>query len=137
MLSNTPTLTTEYDQMVCTVPLALKKRGGRKTAIVAPNGAEAPGAGVCNTVLVTAIARAFRWKRLLDEGKFVTICELAHATKQDSSYVMRIFRLTLLAPDIIEAILAGQEPSGLSLERLTKGAQRAWEAQRRVLGCIM
>jgi hypothetical protein len=133
-MSPKPTLSLADGQMVCTVPLALKKRGGRKTAILAPNSAEEPGCGSCNAVLVTAIARAFRWKRLLDEGKFTTISALAHATGQDASYVMRLLRLTLLAPDIIEAIIEGREPSGVSLERLTKTLPLGWGEQRRVLG---
>ncbi len=51
----------------------------------------------------------------------------------DRSYVSRIMRLTLLAPDIVAAIVDGREPSGLSLERLVKGMPVIWEEQREIL----
>ncbi len=72
--------------------------------------------------------------RLLESGQFRSMEELAHAVKLDSSYVGRILRLTLLAPDIIMAILEGREPSGLSLGKLMKTLPSDWVEQRAVLG---
>lgn len=83
--------------------------------------------------LLTALARAFDWQELLDSGRYASITELAEALGLDRSYVGRILRLTLLAPDIVEAIAQAREPSGLSLERLTKGVAVSWEEQR---GCL-
>jgi hypothetical protein len=57
--------------------------------------------------MLKALARAFRWRRLLETGAFGTIEELAEAEKINTSYVSRILRLTLLAPDIAEAIVCG------------------------------
>lgn len=79
-----------------------------------------------------AIARAHRWKALLAQGRFKTIAELAEAVGIYRGYVRRLLSLTLLAPDITEAILAGNEPSGLSLVRLTKGMPVRWNEQRHV-----
>ena len=79
--------------------------------------------------LAVAIARAYRWRDLLAQGRFKSISDLADAVGIDRSYVRRLLSLTLLAPDITEAILAGNEPSGLSLE-LTRGMPVRWDEQR-------
>ena len=125
----------EGHDLVIRVPMALKKRGGRKEIIV-PDGL--PGADVepqspAQEPLVTALARAFHWQELIDQGRYRSVTELAAALGVDRSYVGRILRLTLLAPDIIELIVAGREPSGLSLERLVKAMPVEWEEQRRGL----
>ena len=83
---------------------------------------------------MTALARAFHWQELIDSGRFASVTELAEALGVDRSYVGRVMRLALLAPDIVDAIVDGREPSGLSLERLVKGmaggvggaARRGW-----------
>jgi hypothetical protein len=56
---------------------------------------------------VKALARAFRYQRLLDEGRYASISEIA-AEKVDRGYLGTILRFTLLAPDIVEAILDGR-----------------------------
>ena len=84
--------------------------------------------------LITALARAFHWQELVDSGKYSSISDLADALGLDRSYVGRIMRLTLLAPDIVEAIVDGREPSGLSLERLVIGSPMGWAKQRRQFG---
>ncbi len=76
-----------------------------------------------------ALARAHRWRQLLEKGRFASIRELAAAVGVDNSYVARQLRLTLLAPDIVEAVLEGAEPSGLSLEKLY-AAPVGWDEQR-------
>lgn len=80
--------------------------------------------------LVIAIARAHRWQKLLDDGKFESVSDLAREIGLDVSFAARLLRLTLLAPDIIEAILMGEEPSGLSLTTLTKQLPVLWDGQR-------
>jgi hypothetical protein len=90
------------------VPMAWRRRGGRKV-IVAPPGSDdwAPSLKI-DSVLVKALARAHRWRRLLEEGRFGTLAELADAERISRSYVCRVLRLTLLAPDIVERILEGR-----------------------------
>ncbi len=83
--------------------------------------------------LVVALARAFRWQELLETGKVASIAALAKRLKVDRAYVSRISNLTLLAPDIVEAIMDGREPSGLSLARLNKPFPVLWEEQRKEL----
>ena len=94
-----------------TVPLMFRKRGGRKL-VVTPDGAPwAPRPRVDNA-MVKALARAFRWRKMLDEGVHATLEDLARAKGVAPSYVSRILRLTLLAPEIVEAILDGRQPAG-------------------------
>jgi hypothetical protein len=119
------------------IPMVLKVRGGRKEVIlpdaVMPNDSPARKSAVQET-LVIAVARAHRWKSLLESGRFSSIAALARAINMDNSYVARLLNLTLLAPDIVQAILEGHEPSGLSLEKLTKNLPLDWEEQRNTLG---
>ena len=123
--------------IVVNVPLTLKKRGGRKEVILPQAFAsDSPMRPSHQEALVIAIARAHRWQKLLDEGKFKSISDLAREIGLDPSFAARLLRLTLLAPDIVEAILMGNEPSGLSLTQLTKQLPMTWEEQRRELGMV-
>jgi len=112
------------------VPLTFRKRGGRKQ-VVMPEGADwgQPRPRVDNT-MVKAIARAHRWKRHMESGRFASVTELAEAEKINQSYLCRVLRLTLLAPDIVEAILDGRQPSNLQLDALLRPFPGEWMAQR-------
>jgi hypothetical protein len=116
------------------VPLVIHKRGGRKM-VLAPDGVPwaSPHAPRINSTLVKAVARAFRWRRLLESGRYSTIKEMAAAERMPESYVCRMLRLTLLAPNIVEAILDGRQPEGLTLPRLMQPFPAVWAEQRR--GC--
>jgi hypothetical protein len=110
------------------VPLAVRKRGGRKLAI-APTEAAAtvqfqPRVDV---TLVKALARAFRWRRMLEAGRYGDIKELAAAEKINPSYVSRVLRLTLLAPNLVEAVLDGRQPEGMTLPTLMEPFPAEWE----------
>ena len=108
------------------VPFRLVKRGGRKEMVM-PNGAEQarkPG-----TTLVKALARAFRWKRMLESEEFATIAELAEREGIAASYMTRVLRLTLLAPDIVEAILDGKQRPLVTLVRLMEPFPVEWNDQ--------
>ncbi|MEN6356690.1 MAG: hypothetical protein ABFD83_06345 [Armatimonadota bacterium] len=119
------------------VPLKLKKRCGRKEVILLQAFAgEAPMSQSHQEALVIALARAYRWQRLLDEGKFASISDLARKIGLDVSFAARLMRLTLLAPDIVEAILMGEEPCGLSLTMLEGKMPPSWESQRMELGIL-
>jgi hypothetical protein len=83
--------------------------------------------------MVKALARAFRLKRMLDDGRYASISEIAAAEKIDRGYVGSILRLTLLAPDIIDAILNGRQPDGLGLPKLLKPFPMAWADQHMTL----
>jgi hypothetical protein len=110
------------------VPLKPRRQGSRK-AIITPAGTLPMPARV-DITLVKALARAFRWRKLLETGVYGTIDELAGAEKINSSYVSRILRLTLLAPNIVEAILDGRQPDGLLLPVLMAAVPMQWERQK-------
>ena len=83
--------------------------------------------------MVKALARAFRWRKMLEEGVHATIEDLARAKGVNATYVSRVLRLTLLAPEIVEAILDGRQPAGLQLDDLLEGFPVDWEGQRLAL----
>jgi hypothetical protein len=108
------------------VPLAIRKRGGRKL-VVTPATGTSQGPSGADSTLIKALARAFRWRQLMESGRFATINELAATDKINSSYVSRVLRLTLLAPDLVEAILDGRQPEGMTLPRLMEPFPVEWE----------
>jgi hypothetical protein len=122
------------EALVVRIPMRFQRRGGRKR-IVAPDGSEiAPAAKPQpDGTLVKALARAWRWQRMLDDGVCATVSEVGDAENISKSYVSRILRLALLAPDIVEAILAGRTDQALMLEQLDRPLPASWEEQRRVL----
>jgi len=75
------------------------------------------------------LARGFRWRKLLETGDFATIEEIAEAENINSSYVSRVLRMTLLAPEIVEAILAGRQPEGLTMTRAMQPFRLEWTHQ--------
>jgi hypothetical protein len=124
----------EGDCLVVQVPLRMKRRAGRKEIIVPGGTASAsPEAARTNHSLVVTLARAHRWQQLLESGRYTTIGELARDVGVDNSHLARLLRLTILAPDLIEAILDGTEPDGLSLGKLYR-LPVGWNEQRQVLG---
>ena len=129
-------MTTASQSLTVRVPLAIRRRGGRKV-VVTPEGesvcASTPPRARVDSTLVKALARAHRWKRLLENGTYASISELAKAEKIDRGYLGRILQLTLLAPDIVEAILDGRQPTGLGLPTLMKPFPMIWSEQRLVL----
>ena len=113
------------------VPLSLHLRGGRKTVISpAPWSCEQTPKQKFDNAMVKAIARAHRWRDMLENGTYATIREIAVAEKINESYVGRVLRLTLLAPDIVEAILGGRQPAGLQLDGLMRRFPVEWTEQR-------
>jgi hypothetical protein len=80
--------------------------------------------------LVKALARAWRWQRQLDDGVYTSVSEIGDAENISKSYISRILRLALLAPDIIEAILAGRTERVIMLESLERPLPGSWEEQR-------
>ena len=107
---------------------------GRKV-IIAPDGGDAwaPAKPRPNDTLIRALARAHRWERMLEEGRCRSAAELAAAEGNTRSFVNRLLRLTLLAPDIVEPILDGRQAKGLQAVELTGRLPSAWEEQRQLL----
>jgi hypothetical protein len=116
------------------VPLTIRRRPGRKT-VVTPvrDGGETALPTRADPALVKALARAFRYQRLLDEGRYASISEMAAAERIERGYLGTLLRLNLLAPDIISAILDGQRPADLGLPRLLDAVPVDWSGQRQAL----
>jgi len=134
----TSTITRDGPCIVVHVPMKFKRRGGRKQIIVPGEGAESKSPKPpAQAPLIMAVVRGHIWRDLLEFGRAQTIAQIARANGVDGSYVSRMIDLTLLAPDIIRAIMEGIEPSGLSLAQLM-GTQMppTWDEQRRVLGFV-
>jgi hypothetical protein len=123
------------------VPMTVRRRGGRKQ-IIGPDGLplKVGGDGVQETrgdpVLVKALARAFRWRRLLEEGRYGSIRELAKAEGVDRNYIGRLLNLTLLAPEVVEAVLEGRQAFDAQAARAGTSFPDAWSAQRAWLASI-
>lgn len=113
------------------IPFTIRKRGGRKL-ILTPDGSVAPSTARArpDSALLKALARGFRWRKLLETGDFTTIEEIAAGEKINSSYVSRVLRMTLLAPEIVEAVLAGHQPPGLTVASAMKQFPVEWAHQR-------
>ena len=132
-MSRRATASADSQTITVHIPLTFRKRGGRKL-VVTPDGAEwAPRPRVDNA-MVKALARAFRWRKMLDEGAYGTIEDLAKAKGIAKTYVSGILRLTLLAPVIVEAILDGRQPAEMQLDDLLAGFPLEWEGQKRGRG---
>ena len=118
------------DTITVHVPFRVVKRGGRKEMHLPEGAAQLRRT---DSTLIKALARAYRWKRLLDAGSFATIEEIAAHERISASYLTRVMRLTLLAPEIIEAILDGRTPA-LGMDELLNPMTPVWSEQRALLG---
>jgi hypothetical protein len=113
------------------VPIAIRKRGGRKV-VLAPDGTLVTQKLFCqhaDNAMIKAIARAFRWREMLENGTHGTTKEVARAEAINESYVARVLRLTLLAPDLIEAIMQGRQSTRITLATLMRTFPVAWAVQ--------
>ena len=117
------------DTITIHVPFRLVKRGGRKEMILPPGAQTRRQA---DDSLIKALARAFRWKRMLDSGAFATIGDLAAKEGIAPSYMTRVMRMTLLAPAIVEAIVEGRQGPEVTLAGLMEPFEPEWEHQHQV-----
>ena len=119
------------------VPISIRRRGGRRL-VLAPDGTDITSASIhrhIDNAIIKAIARAFRWCEMLENGTHATIAEIADAEKINESYVGRVLRLTLLAPDIVEEILDGRHPGEMTLAFLMRPFAVKWPEQRKSNFC--
>jgi len=125
---------TEGSSEVTDIPMSFRPRGGR-TVIVLPDGSRGVvrrEATIDNT-MIKVIARGFRWQRLLYDGTYATIEDLAAAEKINPSYVSRILRLAYLSPVVVQAILDGKHPAWLTIRHLLEPLPTDWKQQEKKL----
>lgn len=135
-MTATATISTDGSRLTVRLPLAIRRRGGRK-AIVAPQGtAIHPPRPQVDSTLVKAIARAYRWQRLLEEGAYASMRDLAAAEKISPTYISRLLRLTLLSPEIVEAVLDGRH-TVVPAQDLLQSFPDGWESQKLTMNATL
>ena len=127
-----PILSDDRQTLTVRVPLRTRQRVGRKK-VVTPDGTPWAPKPRVDSAMVKALARAFRWRKMLDTGVYASLDDLAAEKGIAPSYVSRILRLTLLAPDVVEAVLDGRQPAELQLDDLLVAFPLEWESQKRRL----
>jgi hypothetical protein len=126
-----PNVMEEGRTVTVRVPISIRKRGGRRL-VLAPDGSDISSAPITRHIdnaMVKAVARAFRWREMLECGEYATICEIANAEQINESYVGRVLRLTLIAPDLVEAILNGRQSTEIQLDKLMRQFPVEWRTQ--------
>lgn len=108
------------------VPLAIRRRPGRKTIVTPTGEIVAPAQTRADPALLKALARAFRWQKMLDEGRYGSISEMAQAEKIERGYLGKVLQLTLLAPAQVQAIVDGRQGADISLPALMDGVLPVW-----------
>ncbi len=119
------------------IPLKLHRRNGRKHVIVPTEAAKTRHSVSLKEITpsILAVARAFRWRNQVESGEATSYAALAQRLGLSATYLARVIRLTLLAPDIVEAILDGQEPAGFSLDAIYRADfPGVWPEQRKLFG---
>lgn len=119
-------------QRVTVVPLTIRRRHNRKLLTPPPGEHSALGTGNLDAPMIKTLGKAFYWQRLLQEGQYESGNELARALKLEPGWVAEVLRMTLLAPDIVEAILEGRQPRHLNLQTLRgriESLPREWAQQ--------
>ena len=121
-------------KLTTVIPVRMKRHGGRKVVIPAPETREAE-APEHHEPILNALARAYHWQRLLDEGRMTSGVVIAQQEGLNQSSVNELLRLTLLSPQIVRALLAGRQPKTLTLRWLKNHELPAdLEAQGEVFG---
>lgn len=126
-------LSADRKTLTVSIPYACQKhRSGKQ--IVTTDGLEWAPSSRVDSALVQAVVRAHRWRELLETGQYGTAADLAKAERVNDSYLSRVLRLTLLAPDILEGILNGRQARSMELKTLMQRLPLFWEQQRKLLG---
>jgi hypothetical protein len=132
-----PKITRDGKTITVRVPIAIRKRGGRKV-VLAPDVMQhdpiTPRCQHADDAMVKALARAFRWREMLEAGTYSTIKEIAQRECINESYIARVLRLTLLSPRIVEAIISGRSPAAVTLATLMASFPAEWGCQETAFG---
>jgi hypothetical protein len=129
-MSGNTQLSADGTTLAVRVPMTVARRGGRKVIVAPDEGGLPQSRSQVDNTLVKALARAFRWRKLIETGVYGTIAELASAEKVNPSYVSRTLRLTLLAPEVVESALDHRLPHPLSIASVIRPLPTQWDLQR-------
>jgi hypothetical protein len=115
------------------VPLAIRRRPGRKIVVTPMTEGVAPVITRADPAQVKALARAFRYQRMVDQSRSASISEMAAAEQIERGYLGSLLRLTLLAPNIVETLLDGRASSSIGLSAMIGPLPEVWLKQRESL----
>jgi hypothetical protein len=130
-MTDKPMVIGDGETVTVRVPISFRRRGGRKL-VLAPDGANSAGRLLhrhIDSAMVKAVARAFGWRHMLESQEYATIREIAAAERINESYVGRVLRLTLLNPEMVEAIVYGRHPAEVTLPALMRPFSVIWQEQ--------
>jgi hypothetical protein len=122
---------TDQTTITVHVPMTFTVRGGRKTIL--SDAVPAPPQPRIDNALLKALARAHRWRRMIESGEYGSITDLAKAEDVNQSYACRILRLSMLAPSIVTTILNGRQDSDVMLKQVMKPLPVRWDEQTATL----
>jgi len=113
------------------IPFAVKRRGGRKL-ILSPDGDNPvfEAKPRQDNSLLKVLVRAYKWRERYDDGKYKSLDALAEKLDVNKSYLARVMRVNLLAPDIKESILNGTQPRTMTVTDVLKPFPESWQEQR-------
>lgn len=126
-----PEVSTDGRTVTVRVPISVRRRGGRKV-VLAPDGTSGRWTTTrrrIDNAMIKAVARAYRWREMLENGSYASIAEIATAEQINESYLGRVLRLTLLAPELVESILNGSQPAEINLDVLMHPFPIEWDEQ--------
>jgi hypothetical protein len=133
VVTGKPTVRREGETVIVSVPIKVYRLNGRQMILAEGSRAEeAKAPKALNIPLITSIAKAWLWQDQLESGQYKSIDEIAAANNVDRTHVSRILQLTSLSPTIVEQILEGKEPEGMSLRQLRKGIPLLWSEQAKI-----
>lgn len=124
-------MASEINTITLHIPVAFKRRGGRKL-VITPDGVTPTAPAAVDDTLVKILVKAHRWRRRIESGTAKSMTDLAEQEKVTVPYVTRLLAFTCLASDIVAAILDGRQPRGLSANHMLRDVPESWDEQRRL-----
>ena len=112
----------EDQKIIVRIPINLRRWGGKKV-LVGPQGQDLRNLDLevrKDEKLLKALGRAYRWHKMIAIGKYQSASELAEAENINKSYLLRVMRVMLLSPRIVDAVLNGRQPEGFALTDIDK-----------------
>lgn len=126
----------EDQKIIVRIPINLRRWGGKKV-LVGPQGQDLRNLDLevrKDEKLLKALGRAYRWHKMIAIGKYQSASELAEAENINKSYLLRVMRVMLLSPRIVDAVLNGRQPEGFALTDIEKAFSPVWSEQEKKFG---
>lgn len=126
----------EDQKIILRIPINLRRWGGKKV-LVGPQGQDLRNLDLevrKDEKLLKALGRAYRWHKMIAIGKYQSASELAEAENINKSYLLRVMRVMLLSPRIVDAVLNGRQPESFALTDIDKPFSPIWSEQEKQFG---